>query len=285
MVNLRAALKTGRVVWERIIRNPDVIPTDMQVWIPQMMSAMGVAEGGFVKPCIGPPSSQETYAHLCEHTVVSPPELIWQQSVWKTVKGWPVTSRDMFRRLFFRVLPCDEFMWSWARDRKEIKCPFCGAPTLMGPTHLLHGCKRVWPHSGDEPGITLSTKAGWHSDLAQWVQIASGPQIKGCLAICREVLQTRTKRPSMAVTRSTKRQKAQPSRGAATDSRKNAKGSRQKPIIALNADPIDENFITITHPSPAATAVIRRPERSLVDVLRARFGPTVESAPKRRKYQ
>lgn len=237
-----------------------------------------------MKPCVGPPSSQETYAHLCAHTVVSPPELIWQQSVWKTVKGWPVTSREFLARAHLHMNS------SHGRTRKNnlrnmIKCPFCGATTLMGPTHLLHECKRVWPHGGEDPGITLSTKAGWHSDLAQWVQIASGPQIKGCLAICREVLQTRTKRPSITVTRNTRRQKAQPSRGPATDSRTNAKSTRQKRIIAQNADPIDENFITITHPSPAATAVIRRPERSLVDVLRARFGPTVESAPKRRKYQ
>ena len=47
--------------------------------------------------------------------------------------------------------------------------------------------------------------------------------------------------------------------------------------------PIPESYITVSHPAPTATAVLRRPARSLQEWLRGRFSPGEESAPKRRK--
>lgn len=166
LVNIRAMITAGGAALARLILNIEQIPERYRAGWGSMVERIG-------RPIPSESHSKVLYVQECrrgEETII---EREWRVNVWPGVKAWPLFLRDVVWRMFFRIVPCSEWMFRHFRDPTLSLCPGCQMMVVWGPTHILR-CDKWWRgKEGERPQLHLVR--GWEKAVSDWVKSNPSP--------------------------------------------------------------------------------------------------------------
>ena len=250
---VRAIIVAAGATWARYVADPTQRPQQFREEGRAIVAALGrqIPAGSTRSPKTEYARAlRDMLAKTTSHTDITTEE------GWKSIHKLVVPhiwlfERDILWRLYYRIIPCDEFVCRHWEVVALTPCEWCGQPALRGPTHAM-GCKQFWAATGLTPMVhPVPRGAAWHTQLVEWLKRASQIDISALVQLAWYFMRQRFRPPTQQST--AKRQARSP---AAQTNRQQTRKRNRSP--SPQARP-DTSWITMTGPK-GATAVIRKPE-------------------------